>query len=259
MRNALRSRLRLGDAATAARRRCMLVGVVALMSAASAFAQAASSPSGYDNSWYISEFWSGEYPKGFSVTRPDTVVQARRSMDKAAPRDIACKLPYLAVVHPWNERRSAASKVMFWSASKIVRLVAKEPFVFADVGDDTRAKVRLKKGDVVEYLRNDAEGSFEARIAGKQYTAGQDLFDHVENVPDDQFVEDDWAALTCVGGAHAYIFLDELGLASDDPKAQVPGISGVGPGQTGYGHARDLTGAEARELEAERSKTSTPR
>jgi len=237
----------------------MLVGLVALVSTSSAFAQAASAPNGYDKSWFISEFWSGEYPKGFSVTRPDTVVQARRSMDKAAPREIACKLPYLAVIHPWNQRRSTESKITFLSASKIVRLIVNAPFVFADVGGDARAKVRLKKGDVVEYLRNDAEGFFEVRIASKQYTAGQDLFDHVVDVPDDQFVEDDWAALTCVGGARAYIFLDELGLASDDPKAQVSGISGVGPGQTGYGHARDLTAAEARELEAERSKSNTPR
>ncbi len=228
------------------------------MSAASGFGQSASPASGYDNSWYISEFWSGEYPKGFSVTRPDTVVRARRSMDKAAPRDVACKLPYLAVIHPWNKRRIAASKITFLSATKIVRLIAKEPFVFEDVGGDAHAKVKLKKGDAIEYIRNDAEGSFEVRIAGKQYTGGQDVFDHVQDVRDDQFVEDDWAALTCVGGDRAYIFLTELGLDSDDPKAQVAGISGVGPGQTGYGKARDLTAAEARELEAARTKNNAP-
>jgi hypothetical protein len=230
------------------------------MSASSGFGQtAASPPSGYDSSWYVSAFWSGEYPNGFSVTRPDTAVQARRSMDKAAPRDVACRLPYLAVVHPWNQRRAAASKITFLSATKIVRLIAKAPFVFEDLGADARAKVPLKKGDLIEYLRNDAEGSFEVRIAGKQYTAGQDLFDHVESVPDDQFVEDDWAALTCVAGSRAYIFLDELGLGSDDPKTQVAGISGVGPGQTGYGQARDLTAAEARELEAERGRNNKPK
>jgi hypothetical protein len=249
----------LNSAAKIARGPSILVALMVLVSASGAYGQSASPRSGYDNSWYISDFWSGEYPKGFSVTRPDTVVQARHSMDKTAPRDVACKLPYLAVIHPWNERRAAASKIKFLSATKIIRLVAKEAFVFADVGGDARAKVRLKKGDVIEYIRNDAEGSFEVRIAGKQYTAGQDLFDHVENVPDDQFVEDDWAALTCMGGDSAYVFLGELGFDSDDPKAQVAGISGVGPGQTGYGHARDLTAAEARELEAARSKNNAGR
>jgi hypothetical protein len=229
------------------------------MSASSGFGQTAAPPNGYDSSWYVSAFWSGEYPSGFSVTRPDTVVQARRSMDKAAPRDVACRLPYLAVVHPWNRRRAAASKIAFLSATKVVRLIAKAPFIFEDLGGDARAKMPLRKGDLIEYLRNDAEGSFEVRIAGKQYTAGQDLFEHVESVPDDQFVEDDWAALTCAAGNRAYIFLDELGLGSDDPKIQVIGISSVGPGQTGYGQARDLTAAEAHELEAERVRNNKPK
>ena len=180
-------------------------------------------------------------------------------MDKAAPRDVACKLPYLAVIHPWNTRRAAASQIKFLSATRIVRLIAKEPFWFEDVSGDAKRKVPLKKGDVIEYIRNDAEGSFEVRIAGKTYTAGQSLFDHVQDVADDQFVEEDWAALTCVGGNRAYIYFGDLGLDSDDPNAQVAGISGVGPGQAGYGKARDLTAAEARELEAERvSKNNAP-
>ena len=220
--------------------------IIVLSGSASAFAQ---TPTGYDQTWYVSEFWSGEYPDGFSVTRPDTVVQARQKMDKAAPRDVACKLPYLAVIHPWNKRRTAKNKIKFISATKIVRLVAKEPFEFEDAGGAKRSKVRLKKGDTIEYIRNDAEGSFEVRIFGKQYTAGQNLFDHVEDVAKDQFVEDDWALLTCEGGTRAYILFADLRLDSDDPAARTPGISGVGPGQTGYGQARDLTAAEARALE----------
>jgi hypothetical protein len=235
-------------------RRLVLVSVLALMWLPRAVGQPAAPASGYDSSWYVSDFWSGEYPHGFSVTRADTTVQARRSMDKAAPRDVACKLPYLAVIHPWNQRRTATSHVKFLSATKIVRLIAKEAFVFEDVGGDAKRKVAIKKGDVIEYIRNDAEGSFEVRIAGKQYTAGQDLFDHVQDVPNDQFVEDDWVSLACTGGGRAWIFFAELGLGSDDPKAQTPGISDVGPGQTGYGRARDLTAAEARELEAARAK-----
>jgi hypothetical protein len=237
-----------------ARVACALVGMAALVDASSAFAQPAAPASGYDSSWYVSDFWSGEYPPGFSVTRPETAVRARRAMDKAAARDVECRIPYLAVIHPWNKRRIATSQLRFVSASKIVHLVAKEAFVFQGV--DARTKVPIKKGDTVDYIRNDAEGSFEVRIAGKQYTAGQDLFDHMEKVADDQFAEEDWVALTCVGGTRAWIFLADLGLDSDDPKVQAPGISGVGPGQTGYGKARDLTVAEARELEAARQKDS---
>jgi hypothetical protein len=38
-----------------------------------------SSP-GYDETWFISEFWSGEYPPGFSVTKRHTVLMARTGM-----------------------------------------------------------------------------------------------------------------------------------------------------------------------------------
>ena len=227
-----------------------LLGLAAMIVGRSALGQAPQT--GYDRGWYVSDFWSGEHPPGFAVTRRDAVVQARRSMDKAAARDVACKLPYLAVIHPWNQRRNARDRITFVSASRIVQLVVKEAFVFEDTGG--KAHVRLNKGDTVDYLRNDAEGSVEVRIGGRQYTAGQGLFDHVQDVADDQYVEDDWVALACTGGARAYIFLDDLGLASDDPKVRVAGISGVGPAVTGYGQARDLTEAEARDLEAEREK-----
>jgi hypothetical protein len=82
---------------------------------------------------------------------------------------------------------------------------------------------------------------------GRQYTAGQNLFDHVEDVAQDRFVEEDWALLTCEGGERAYILLADLRL--DDAGERAPGISDVGPGRLGYGKARDLTAAEARELE----------
>src|SRR5262249_44789034 len=225
-----------------------LLGALILMLGvgAAAFGQ---TPNGYDKTWFISEGWSREYPPGFSVTRPGTVVKARKTMDKAAARDVDCKLPYLAVIQPWNRRRAAKSNIKFLSATKIIRLVVKDTFDFEDESSRNPAKIPLRKGDTVEYIRNDAEGSFEVRIAGKQYTADQNLFEHVEDVPQDQFVEDDWALLTCEGGNRAYILLADFRLDSDDAAARTPGISDVGPGQAGYGRARDLTAAEARELE----------
>jgi hypothetical protein len=228
----------------------MLFGVLSFVFPVNALGQSPAPSSGYDNTWYISEFWSGEYPSGFSVTRPGTSVLARAKMDKAAARDVTCKLPYLAVIHPWNKRRIAKSKIKFVSATRIVHLVVKEPFVFDGLGGDKRIKVQLKKGDAIDYIRNDAEGAFEVRIFGKQYTAGQNLFDHVQDVAQDQFVEEDWVALTCEDGNRAYVFLSDLMPGSGDAKNRMAGISGVGPGQTGYGQARDLTAGEAKDLES---------
>jgi hypothetical protein len=227
----------------------MLLGVLSLVLTTSAVGQSPPTSSGYDNTWYVSEFWSGEYPAGFSVTRKDTDVRARARMDKAAPREVACKLPYLAVIHPWNRSRIMKSKIRFFSATKILRLVAKEPFVYEfAIRHAPAIKIRLRKGDMIEYVRNDAEGLFEVRLAGKQYTADQNLFDHMEKVARDQFVEDDWVSLTCEGGSGAYILLSDLvieGAAGE----RTPGVSEVGPGQADYGRARDLTAEEARELE----------
>jgi hypothetical protein len=254
MEAAMNDALRSNDGAArvrwrAGRRLAAVCGLVLLL-AASASGQSAVPPNGYGEGWYVSEFWSGEYPPGFSVTRRDTVVQARARMDKAAPREVACKLPYLAVIHPWNRSRIAKSKIKFLSATKIVRLVAKEPFVYEtqDAKASQIRKIRLKKGDTIEYLGNGAEGSFEIRFAGKLYTADQNLFDHMEDVAQDQFVEEDWVSLSCEGGNRAFILLSDLVLEGATGE-RTAGVSGVGPGQTGYGRARDLTAAEARGLE----------
>jgi len=231
-----------------ARGNVMLVGIVLLFLTASASGQTGTLPGRYGDGWYVSEFWSGEYPPGFSVTRKDTVIQARSRMDKAAPRAVACKLPYLAVIHPWNGSRAAKNNIKFLSATKIVRFVAKEPFDFEDQGT-AASKIPLKKGDTIEYIRNDAEGLFEVRIFGKQYTAGQDLFDHVEDVSQQPFIEDDWVLLTCEGGNRSYILLSDLAVDGGDAGKRTVGISEVGPGLVGYGTARDLTAGEAQALE----------
>ena len=199
-------------------------------------APSSSALAGYDNTWFVSAFWSGEYPAGFSVTREHVTLMARSAMDKSLSRTVPCEMPYLAVIHPWNTARNQKSDVRFSSASKIVNLIAKEDFDF--ISNQVRFKIR--KNDIIQYLRNDAEGAFEVRINGKQYTASQDMFDHVQDVSSDQFVEDDWALLTCVNGGRAYIYLPDV--------AGVPGINDVGPGMVEYGKARDLTVREAQKL-----------
>jgi uncharacterized protein YecT (DUF1311 family) len=203
----------------------------------------------YDASWYTSKFWSGEYPPGFSVVEEHTVVMARAKMDKDAPRALACELPYLAVIHPWNTMRIKKNKIEFISATKIVPLIAKGDFVFDGYVGNKRVKLPVKKGTKLSYLRNNAEGAFEIEISGKQYTAGQDLYEHIEdaNVVD-RFVEDNWVLLTCKNGTRVYIYLNDLVSENDHHSKYAPGIADVGPGLTGYGKARDLTPAEARKL-----------
>jgi hypothetical protein len=202
---------------------------------------------GYDDTWFQSNFWSGEYPPGFSVTKKRTTLMARSGMDKDLPRDVACGMPYLALIHPWNKERIRKSNLQFFSATKIIKMIAKEDF---DFGDD----ITVKKGEVVEYIANRAEGFFYVRIGGKPYDADQSLFHFVETPTRDQFVEDDRVLLTCQGGNRAYIFVYDLGVRRwSDAPAFVPGISDTGPGQEGYGKARDLTEQEAVAMEKEKA------
>jgi len=128
----------------------------------------------------------------------------------------------------------------------------KEDFDFEGYVGEQRITVHVKKDEILKYLRNDAEGAFEIEIAGKQYTADQDLFEHVEEVPNDVFVEEDWVLLTCEQGNRAYIYLPDLILGTQESGLRyVPGIADVGPGQVDYGKARDLTRSEARRLQAD--------
>jgi Sel1 repeat len=161
-------------------------------------------------------------------------------------------MPYLAVIHPWNRMRIQRSNIRFISASKIVPLIAREAFEFNGYSGKAGVKVRVRKGESIQYLRNDAEGSFEIKLNGRQYTANQDLFEHVNGLGD-SVEEDDWALMTCENGQRAYLLLADL--SGTDSKCMggfSEGISEVGPGQTGYAKARDLTAAEALELETAR-------
>jgi hypothetical protein len=218
--------------------RLLLLALVVSLQSSQAFA-------GYDDTWFKSKFWSGEYPPGFSVTKKRTTVMARRAMDKNAPREVACELPYLAVIHPWNKERIQKSSMQFFSATKIVKMIAKEDFKFDD-------KIVVKKGEVIQYIGNGAEDAFGVRIGGKPYTAYQDLWQHVDAPDEDQFIEDKWVLLTCQGGARAYIYLDDVrSEAPDGSVTFVPGISD-GTSET-HEKAFDLTEQEAAELEKEKA------
>jgi len=203
---------------------------------------------GYDAAWYRMKFWSGEYPAGFSVIRAGTTVMARAGMDKDLPRTVPCALPYRAVIHPWNRARNRKSRIEFHAAARIVRLVAKEDFEFVGVDGQDSIRLPMKTRDVIEYIHSLGEGLFQVRVAGKEYTASQNLFEHVEDVPRDQFVEDNWAVMTCENGKRAYIFLDDLRDPAD-PEKFMPGIADVDAGLQSHGHFRDLTAAEAQALE----------
>jgi len=239
--------------------------LVLFLAPSAAHAQSSALPrTGYDKSWFISEFWSGETPEGFAVTRRNVTVMARSGMDKKLPRAVACRLPYLAVFHPWNKARNQKNHARFFSANKMVDLVAKENFDFVSKfysegpsRELRETRLPIKKGEVIQYLQYGQEGSFWVRIKGKRYVAQEDLLEHVQDSPQKErllttkFSTDQWVSLTCENGTRAYIYFRDVDPAS---KVKVPGVDSPHTISSqdvivGDGEARDLTVREAEQIE----------
>lgn len=172
----------------------------------------------YDNTWYQTDFWSGEYPNGFSVTNPKgAVLSGRTGMDTTLPRNIKCKLPSKATFHPWNESRNKKNKVSYYQASQIVPMVAAKNFDYKFAiplapGIDEVVVLNIKKGEIVNFLVYYAEGAFRMSYQGKEYEVNQDLLEEENFVASSVFDQknDEWLSLTCNNGKKAWLLLSEV-------------------------------------------------
>ncbi len=191
----------------------------------------------YDQTWYQANFWSGEYPNGFSVVTDGVTVPARTAMDRDLPVSIQCGLPKFAVYHQWNGARQADYR----TASKIVPMVANEEF---EIGFTETATVHA--GDTVEYLIYGAEGMFFVRYNGVEYEADQEMLTKVTY--DEKALEvpqEEWLNVTCLGGENAWIFAGDLSTVDVDGNTQwLPGLDTWFLGFRDYGVVTDLTEAD---------------
>jgi hypothetical protein len=190
----------------------------------------------YDNSWYQTQGWSGEYPNGISIIKEGVSLPARAAMDLDQPVTIKCELPYKAVFHPWNQARPAA----YWTAATIVPMTAKEDVILNEGETD---QVTVQKGELVEYLVYGSEGWFTVRYNGKEYGADQSL---LEKMSYDQskmeIPQDEWLNVTCVGGENAWIYMNEVySLDRDGNQSYPEGIDSWYRGFRDYGTVTDLT------------------
>ena len=186
----------------------------------------------YDETWYLADYWPGEYPQGFSVTASDVVLPGRKNSDPSLPFTRKCQVTKGATFHPWNEDRDA----LYRTYSKIVRLKVSDEFVYEFTDSQGNATARtITKSDRLEYLIYQGEGYFYVRYQGIILTAGQDLFDHVEPVGQSQFVDDEWVRIPCGDGKHAWVLLSDL---RDKDGKWMTGLDT--PNITEYGKAHDL-------------------
>jgi len=180
-----------------------------------------------------SDFWSGEWPPGFTMTS-DVAIKVRGVPKIASPKDVACTLKKGATYHPWNNERIENDDLKFLTSQETLEHVADEA-VEAYVSDpetNDEATLSIKKGDRWTFLAYYAEGFYLMSFNGKQYVAEQDLYGVSSPVDpsrsnDDNYEE--WLSLPCDGGAAGWLLMKDI-----------VGNENFGePNVTEYGQAKD--------------------
>jgi hypothetical protein len=185
----------------------------------------------YDDTWYRSNGWGGEYPNGFTMTA-DTAIEIRADADPASTAGIACLLNRDATYHQWNQPRVEKDKLEFVTFSKIEAYRLKKNFTAdAQPNDGSKdVKLRFRKGDQWEFLTYIGEGFFLMRYRGAVYQAGQELVEASNPLgASDAHQVDEWLNLTCANGATGWLLFADT---EDKPGFGPPNI-------TDYGNATD--------------------
>jgi hypothetical protein len=191
----------------------------------------AQSVEAYDDTWYRADFWSGEYPDGFSVVK-STTVQLRPALDPKAEKSISCELPQGATYQPWNHDRVEAQGLSFASFTRIATYKLTKPYEtsFYRHDDASEVKVSLKVGDTFRYLVYFGEGAFLMEYEGVQYDGDQDLFEHAEQEGDTNGYEE-WLRINCPNNQWGWLFMGDIVLDQGNF---------VSPNITEYGMSKDL-------------------
>jgi len=190
--------------------------------------------SGYDDTWFLSPGWPGEYPPGFAVLDADVKVPARARPNPTDPQDISCILPQYANYQLWNNARTEADDLEYFVATKKVPVTVLEDTEIEFVGEEGIEKLALKQGDELIYLRYIGEGFTVLSFNGREFDINEGELSNVTNIADASLEEDLWVRVSCLAGKQAWLMFDEV--------ISEPGIypSPI----TGYGDATDIDPAD---------------
>jgi hypothetical protein len=190
--------------------------------------------SGYDDSWFLSPGWPGEYPPGFAVLDADVKVPARARPNPTDPQDISCILPQYANYQLWNNARNDEDDLEFFVATKKVVVTVLEDADIEFFGENGLETLSLKQGDELIYLRYIGEGVTVLLFNDQEYEINEGELSNVTDIAETSLEEDLWARVTCLGGKQAWLMFDEV---IDE--------QGVYPSPiTGYGDAADIAPAD---------------
>jgi len=191
------------------------------------------SPSPYDASWHRENFWSGEYPNGFTMAA-NLTIPIRLRLDPAAAKSLSCRLKRGATYHVWNKSRVTSDRLRFISYTRIETYQLKADYKtnLTRTSDREPIDVGFKSGDRWSLLAPLYEDMFLMEAGNTTYFASQDLIDHSEKLGvsvEKHIVQDEWLGLTCANGTAGWILLGEI---KDNPGFADPNIAG-------YGEAKD--------------------
>lgn len=207
---------------------------LALLAALTAFAAApalAQSVETYGEDWYKAEFWSGEYPNGFTVLK-DTVLKLRPALDATAEKTIDCPVSAKATYQQWNMQRVLDEGLTFISFTEKDVMKVGKPYdakLLRYDGSDT-LEVSFKPGDEWTYLAYFGEGAFLMEYDGAEYEGDQDLLDVSEPAKPGDRGYDEWLRINCQNNQWGWLFMGDL--VKDE-------VTFTGPNILGYGEAAD--------------------
>jgi hypothetical protein len=227
-------------AAQACHRASIILSIAVMMKAAAALDPARAGPvepgmpsSSYDAGWHKENFWSGEYPNGFTMAA-NLTIPIRSRPDPAAAKSLPCLLKRGATYHVWNKSRVASDKLQFVSYTRIetYQLKADYKSQLMRKSDHEPIDVGLKSGDHWSLLVPLSEGMVLIKAGDTMYVASQDLVDNSERLDsstEKPAVQDEWLGLRCANGTAGWIFLGEI---KENPAFTDPNVPD-------YGEARD--------------------
>jgi hypothetical protein len=202
---------------------CFAAAILVAAAASTSSAQA----DDYGDEWYRADFWSGEYPGGFTMTK-ETHFLVRPALSLKAERSIDCVLPAKATYQPWNNKRVLDDGLAFVSFSKIDKMKIKKDIAVTlyTEPEGTETPLKLKKGANWRYLVYLAEGQFRMEYDGVVYQGDQDLLDaSTSTLPEAERGYDEWLRVNCANNVWGWIYVPDT---KDDNAFAEPNIKGYG-------------------------------
>jgi len=195
----------------------------------------------YEAVWYHADFWPGEYPPRFSVTKDEVVLIGRAHMKLTSPKDVYCPVPKFATYSPWNSARNTADKLQYKTVSKPSVLTITDTVEVLALTENEQVEVtlNLQKGDTLQFLVYHAEGFGLYRYNDNNFVIDQGDFKGKEQFEENARKNDLWVEMPAEHGNRCWILYSDA--------IAVDGI--IEPNIEGYGIANDLPDPEKLSLD----------